>query len=1344
MGPADDDDEVNLAGHALGGVLALGRGVADCVGDHELSGDGQQVVNKPAEGADALGGLADDGHAMTNGEVGQVLWALHDGGAPTGMLPDGLGFRVVWFAKHEHVVACVLEASRLTLGPGNEGAGGIDQLEVPLVGAVVDSGADTVRPEHESRSKRHLIHAIDGLEALLTKALDDLAVVYQRALGVQPASLVGLLDGPVDGTAYPEAEASVLSKHYLHRDHLTGCCHGAGSARGGMGDGALGAASLGRSIRADGSRRNHARSQRDGRLGRRIWPHPETSPRAARASRRTARTSGVRRPGGSAVGRGPISMTRIQRTFADPPKCYRVQPFWFLNQGFDEAELRRQIGEMDEKGVGGAVLHCRHGLRVEYMSDDWMAMVGVCVDELGKRGMEAWLYDEDDWPSGTVGGRLTRAHPEFRMRYLRLQELRVNGGVTFQTTLRPYDNTLVCVQAWPYEEVEFGIKPAGEPQDLTRNYSDGKLQWQAPPGKWLVAVFWECPVAERVTFDRGYYLDTMNPEAVGQFRSMSYDPYLRFSEQFGKAIKGIFTDEPGLMIHDGFFGVEAMRTSVGDPHGTLPGIVLAWTRDMLPRFQELKGYDLKPRLLALAYELGPETAKLRADYYDALTQWYIEAYHGNLSGWAAEHGIEYIGHTLEDPLWGAARSQGNQVQVLEQFHRPGLDYLGHGVGTRESPYRILAAKCAASVAHIQGKPRVMCEAFGGSGHAHTLANRRLDANFMACLGVNMFIPHGYYFSFQGFRKSDWPPTEFYHSPWWPWYSHFADYLGRLSVVQSTGHHVSDALVLQPMRTVQVDLFRGGQAVLDPPAQQVFNRVSDLLLRMHHDYDYVDEAQLARAQVREGRIAFEGSAETYGLLVLPGCRVLSLKTARFVEQFVAGGGKVVALGKLPSESDKRGDDADLREAVAAVFGEPPIGEEGRRTHEGGGVAVTRPDVGDDLELWLRQTLPQLVTPDLIIDDRDRIPVEDMIACHRTDGKRDYYLVVNRTKGPLWGVLRMGAQGRLEEWSLETGQVKAMTGTRVEEGRLCQEVDLDPAEARLFVVTPQGGAETSSQATANAPEAAPAKVIAEIALSPQWEFETAEDNVLVLSRWQVGLRDPDAARVHGLGVPGQANRYSSTFEVRVRPSRLKLVFEDLQQTIPSHVGFLSHRRDLEVCINGRPAPALGPAQWQDPYFLATDIADLVVEGENTIDVDIISLLEEPRALSDPAYLVGDFSLAEGVLEAARAQMDRPFTEMGYPFYAGIARYRQTLDLSPDHALGCRVLLDPGEVSDCCRVVVNGTEVAVRLWEPFQVDISGAVQPGRNTIVVEVANTLANLYAGESRAGGLRGPARLWVTR
>ncbi|MGC8842588.1 MAG: hypothetical protein ACP5QS_01490, partial [bacterium] len=52
------------------------------------------------------------------------------------------------------------------------------------------------------------------------------------------------------------------------------------------------------------------------------------------------------------------------------------------------------------------------------------------------------------------------------------------------------------------------------------------------------------------------------------------------------------------------------------------------------------------------------------------------------------------------------------------------------------------------------------------------------------------------------------------------------------------------------------------------------------------------------------------------------------------------------------------------------------------------------------------------------------------------------------------------------------------------------------------------------------------------------------------------------------------------------------------------------------------------------------------------------------------------------------------------------------------------------------VNGEIVDVRLWEPFEVDITEAVKEGENLLEIEVANTMQNLLVGEPKPSGLLG--------
>lgn len=1026
-------------------------------------------------------------------------------------------------------------------------------------------------------------------------------------------------------------------------------------------------------------------------------------------------------------------MDDIIRDFQNPPPSFRPQPFWFLNHRLEEGRLRHQIREMAEKGVGGVVLHARHGLLTPHMSEEWLQAIGVCVDELRAQGMEAWLYDEDNWPSGTFGGKLTRSHPEFRMRYLRIQTMRVVGGATFQSTLDVDDNTLLCAEAIRLgEDGRIIVGEAGIPEmrDVSAHYAHGRFRWEAPPGNWLVSLFWECPVAAKVTFFDAYYLDTMNEEAVAAFRDLAYTPHDRFAADYGKTIKGVFTDEPGLMIHDGFFKVEAMRTTLQNPQRTLPGIALAWTRDFEAKFRELCGYDIRPLLIGLLYDIGPTTHKLRADYFRAISLWYSQVYHGRLSLWCRERNLEYIGHTLEEPLFNQVRTQGNQTWVLSLMDRPGLDYLGHGVGTAANPVRILSCKCAASVAHIQGKARVMCEAFGGSGHGHSLLDRRLDANFMAVLGVNMFIPHAFYYSFEGYRKTDWPPTEFLHQPYWRMYRPFADYLGRLSYIQAQGHHVSGTAILNPLKTMYISMFHEGQAIKDPPCQRLHTQLSELMLALHYDYDYLDDTQLHQATVEGGRLKFPASEETYGLVMLPGAKIMSSAAMSKLLEFFEAGGKVIALGDVPMEADERGKDEALADMTVALFGKADRTGSRRNANEAGGLALAaRPK---DLQAWLREHLPQVLEPDVTIENADGEPVAEIICCHRANESFESYLLVNRSERPQSCIFTCRTAGRLEEWSLETGERWPTVCHPLPHGGLQAPLEFEPTEARLLVVVP--GQEPEE--IADLPEPS---VLDHIDLSPTWQFDAEGGNVMILDRWEFTARDLEAGRAER--VPEKVNSYRTSFIVEGTPGQVHLVLDDAEQWLPAHVGFLSGIRSLEIYVNGRQAPPLSPSEWQDPDYAWTDITNLLVGGENSIEIHTISILQPMHGLREPAYLVGDFRVADRTMLAPQRTIRGLFSEQGYPHFAGVGRYRQIVNI-PEGLGAEKLILDPGEVSGCIRVLVNGKLVATRLWPPYEVDISGAARGGSNEIIVEVAGTVANLYSKEQRPYGLKGRGAIWV--
>ena len=112
----------------------------------------------------------------------------------------------------------------------------------------------------------------------------------------------------------------------------------------------------------------------------------------------------------------------ILKEIKNPPKKYRPAPFWSWNEKLEEKETRRQIALMDEAGLGGYFMHARGGLQTEYMGEEWFENVTAGVEEGEKRGMYAWAYDENGWPSGFGSGKVNGRGLAYQQKYLRMEE----------------------------------------------------------------------------------------------------------------------------------------------------------------------------------------------------------------------------------------------------------------------------------------------------------------------------------------------------------------------------------------------------------------------------------------------------------------------------------------------------------------------------------------------------------------------------------------------------------------------------------------------------------------------------------------------------------------------------------------------------------------------------------------------------------------------------------------------------------------------------------------------------------------------------------------------------------
>lgn len=184
-------------------------------------------------------------------------------------------------------------------------------------------------------------------------------------------------------------------------------------------------------------------------------------------------------------------------------KCYRPLPFWSWNDKLDIEELQKQVAWMDRCGIGGFFMHARSGLQTEYLSDEWMKCIEVCAREAEKRGMKAWIYDENGWPSGFAGGKLLKDEKN-RDRYI---EKRIGA----------YDKQATVSYLLTEEElVRASEQDAGD-------------------GLYLNLYI-------RIAVSTA---DILNPSVVDKFLILTHEKYKeQFGDEFSKKIEGFFTDEP--------------------------------------------------------------------------------------------------------------------------------------------------------------------------------------------------------------------------------------------------------------------------------------------------------------------------------------------------------------------------------------------------------------------------------------------------------------------------------------------------------------------------------------------------------------------------------------------------------------------------------------------------------------------------------------------------------------------------------------------------------------------------------------------------------------------------------
>jgi hypothetical protein len=91
----------------------------------------------------------------------------------------------------------------------------------------------------------------------------------------------------------------------------------------------------------------------------------------------------------------------------------------------------------------------------------------------------------------------------------------------------------------------------------------------------------------------------------------------------------------------------------------------------------------------------------------------------------------------------------------------------------------------------------------------------------------------------------------------------------------------------------------------------------------------------------------------------------------------------------------------------------------------------------------------------------------------------------------------------------------------------------------------------------------------------------------------------------------------------------------------------------------------------------------------------------------------------------------TDPGIKYFSGTGTYTKTFDASADwFAKGARLILDLGDVKNLAEVFLNGKPMGILWRKPFLADITHALKPGTNTLVIKVTNLWVNRLIGDQQ--------------
>ncbi len=581
-------------------------------------------------------------------------------------------------------------------------------------------------------------------------------------------------------------------------------------------------------------------------------------------------------------------------------KKNHILPFLWM-RGESEEILREEMEKIDECGIGAVCVEARP--HEEFCKAGWWHDMDIIIDEAKKRDMKIWILDDKHFPTGYANGLIEEKYPERKKLYITVSKANVAGYPNRQMTLNIKRMLKPAIGFW---EIGDALKNAKERdnnelfaviavrkaegkelQEETINLTDSVkgdfANFTLPAGMWTVYVIFKT----RTDGGNEAYINLLDEvSARTQIEGVYETHYKQYKEEFGKTIAGFFSDETQFgniteVCYDAALGKKKMP--------------LPWSDEMEAMLTTRHG-ESYVELLPFLFDESQEKKiqlQIRYDYMDCASLLYQKNFSKPIGQWCEDHGVEYIGHIVEDNGCHSRLGMGpaHFFRAMSGQHMAGIDCIGEQIvlgapamdrlglgeiGGDGEFYHYTLGKLGASSGHLDPvkKGRTMCELFGAYGWNFGVRDMKYVLDHLLVRGVNELVPHA--FSMADYPDIDCPP-HFYargNNPQFPYFAELMKYANRMCDLLSDGQHVASVAVLYDG---EADWIGGGM-----PMQKVCRE----LMEHQIDFDIVSIDMLDELSSYNGALkgdTLEINGVSFEALIVPYSRAVPKQFAEFIQR-----------------------------------------------------------------------------------------------------------------------------------------------------------------------------------------------------------------------------------------------------------------------------------------------------------------------------------------------------------------------------------------------------------------------------------------------------------------------------